>query len=139
MSHTVQAQWHLGDLDAADDVDPLTFIAMLQETDPLDVTREPEAITEDIRMNVLRINRLWETGVRCELLTQADHACHGCEHRVTDTSDAQAAVCMRGIRLEELTQELEGVRSVEGLDSEMVAAFLRDAEACEEIAEAVLG
>lgn len=146
---SVRTNWHLDSLEAAvEEGEAMQQIQQLKSQGKIiDLSRSSADIQVDIEATIEQEARFARSGLECDLKWSPEHSlvhqgaplsCFNCLRAADPSKDARGLLCALGRRQTDLNDELRAVVGAESLDQELIAAFERDAEACAELAEAML-
>jgi hypothetical protein len=148
----VRANWHLGDLELPSEAP--VFIETVAT--PINLSASEAELEEELletvatearHFKMFLHPRTFEEGyVACDLKWEADHklvggsrhSCFTCPHFTDDELEPRASICALGRQQEGILVRLASLREHGTLDDELVEAFMRDEDAADELAEAML-
>lgn len=118
----VKANWHLADLMADDDSDPLDIRTIAK---PIDLTGGVAALERELQASLRIENRKFNEGVYCELKLTEDwptaYTCRTCPQRTEDPGNPLAAICAMSLRQIEIMDQITALRT--SSDEEIWAAL----------------
>lgn len=154
MGSAVRANWHLGDLDLPqDDSSPFDVTEVGK---PIDISATEAQLRAELLASIETEGRMYalflhpqtmeEGYVSCDVKWDLGHrlmggsrlSCFTCPHYTEDEMAPRANICALGRQQESTLTHMEALADHGSLDDELAEAFARDADAADELAEAVL-
>lgn len=133
---SVRANWHLADLQAADDADPMSDL--LNMAKPIDLSQDHARLNAELKSLIRAESSIWErTGIDCELKFQPGWDCRTCPHRRKSPKDGTPFdICQIGVHQNEILEQMRLHDEITELEEAALQRVL--AEECDELAEYAL-